>query len=51
MKFTEFYSVWFRRPRMIALNSHQADSDGVEFARDEWRALLEATYALAKDLL
>ena len=36
---------------MIALNSHQADSDGVEFARDEWRALLEATYALAKDLL
>ncbi len=51
MKFSEFYSVWFRRPRLITFNRSQVDSDGVEFARDEWQALLEAIYALVKDLL
>jgi len=49
--FSEFYSVWFRRPRLNVFANQTLSPEGVEFARDEWRALLEAVYALTTELL
>jgi glutathione synthase/RimK-type ligase-like ATP-grasp enzyme len=49
--FADFYSVWFRRPRLMTLENGKLNTEGIEFARDEWRALLEAIYALMKNAL
>ena len=40
------YSVWYRRPRLAALSRYGLNPEDLEFARDEWRAALEAAYAL-----
>jgi hypothetical protein len=39
-------SVWYRRPRTASLIAQRLDVQGISFARDEWRAYLEAMYAL-----
>lgn len=49
--FSGFYSVWFRRPRLMTFENSKLNPEGVDFARDEWRALLEALYALYKNAL
>lgn len=46
VNFDDFYSVWFRRPRLVEFEPERLSHEGVEFARDEWRALLDTTYAL-----
>ncbi len=51
MNFADFYSVWFRRPRLVAHENGKPNSEGIEFIRDEWRSLLEAIYALMKNSL
>jgi len=42
----EVYSVWYRRPRSVSIDTETISPAGIEFAQDEWRATLEATYAL-----
>lgn len=49
--FSEFYSVWYRRPRLVALQSEGLTYEEIEFAREEWRALIESTYALTRNNL
>lgn len=49
--FEDFYSIWYRRPRLVAMNSNEFNYEEIEFAREEWRALIEATYALTKKSL
>lgn len=49
--FEDFYSVWYRRPRLVALKSDGLNYEEIEFAREEWRALIESTYALMKNNL
>jgi glutathione synthase/RimK-type ligase-like ATP-grasp enzyme len=49
--FSDFYSVWFRRPRLVTFELEEISHEGIEFVRDEWRALLEAIYALMKTSL
>ena len=44
-------AVWYRRPRLVGLAEFALESDGIEFAREEWRAALEATFALLDDVL
>jgi len=39
-------TVWYRRPRVPAWNTDGLSPEAVDFARDEWRSMLEATYAL-----
>lgn len=41
----EIDSVWYRRPRLVAAPA-EISTEGLEFARDEWRAALDALYAL-----
>jgi len=44
--FRDIDSVWYRRPRLVSLESEELDSEGLAFARDEWKSALEAAYAL-----
>lgn len=39
-------SIWYRRPRLVRLESETLNSEAIEFARDEWKSALESTYAL-----
>jgi len=39
-------SVWYRRPKLVSLNEYNLSTEGLDFARDEWRATLESVYAL-----
>lgn len=41
-----FYSIWYRRPRLVSFAISGLNPDATEFARDEWRSALEAAYAL-----
>lgn len=41
----DIYSIWYRRPR-LQLPHEGMTGEGLEFARDEWRAALEGAYAL-----
>jgi glutathione synthase/RimK-type ligase-like ATP-grasp enzyme len=43
----EIDSVWYRRPRLVAAPA-EISTEGLEFARDEWRAALDALYALMR---
>lgn len=45
------YSVWYRRPRLLAADPENISPEGLEFAREEWRAVLEATYSLLSSTL
>ncbi len=45
------FSIWYRRPRLVALNDYALSPEGREFARDEWRAVLEGLYALLPQAL
>lgn len=44
--FNDFYSIWYRRPRLVSFHADDLSFEEIEFAREEWRALIEATYAL-----
>lgn len=44
------YSIWYRRPRLQPRHNGQTH-EGLEFAREEWRAALEGAYALLDDKL
>ena len=39
-------SIWYRRPRLVSLEGEMLESEGIEFARDEWKSALESAYAL-----
>lgn len=43
-------SIWYRRPRLQPSRSDMTP-EGLEFAREEWRAALEGAYALLSDKL
>lgn len=47
----EIDSIWYRRPRLVRLDAEEMSAEGMEFARDEWRAALEALYALVQEPL
>jgi glutathione synthase/RimK-type ligase-like ATP-grasp enzyme len=49
--FDDLYAIWYRRPRAIMLTDHPLSGEGREFARDEWRATIEAAYALILELV
>jgi glutathione synthase/RimK-type ligase-like ATP-grasp enzyme len=46
--FDELDSIWYRRPRLVGCDGEELESTSLEFARDEWKAAFEATYALAQ---
>jgi hypothetical protein len=46
----DIYSVWYRRPRLQP-SLESMTNEGLEFARDEWRAALEGIYSLIDDKL
>lgn len=45
----QIYSIWYRRPRLVALSNDHLGAEGLDFARDEWRSALASLYALVKD--
>jgi len=47
----EVYSIWYRRPRLVSFDQEAISPEGVDFARDEWKAALEAVYALLNEKL
>jgi len=47
----EVFSIWYRRPHPIHFKKHSLTDEGEDFALDEWRAAIEAMYALLKDPL
>ena len=47
----EIYSIWYRRPRLVRLDEDAIAVEELEFARDEWKAALEAMYAMSTQVL
>lgn len=47
---SHFDTVWYRRPRLVAA-PQDISPEGLEFAREEWRAALDATYGLMSNAL
>ena len=42
----DFDSIWYRRPRLASLRGRGLKQDGLDFARDEWRAFIDNSYEL-----
>jgi glutathione synthase/RimK-type ligase-like ATP-grasp enzyme len=47
----EITGVWYRRPQSPDLSKYQLSSEGLAFARDEWRATLNGLYSLLDNVL
>jgi glutathione synthase/RimK-type ligase-like ATP-grasp enzyme len=47
----EIKSVWYRRPRAVALDTYQLSYEAKEFAQTEWQAVIEGIYILANHSL
>jgi glutathione synthase/RimK-type ligase-like ATP-grasp enzyme len=47
---SHFNAVWYRRPRLVA-TPEDISAEGLEFARDEWRAALDSAYSLMSNTL
>lgn len=49
MDLSQFDTIWYRRPRLVTA-PQDISTEGLEFAREEWRAALDAAYGLMSNL-